>query len=80
MAKKRAIWPVEILKAAVALRLAASARLLVCTAALMRGELTEGECDEAEAALTEHRAANRALSSAFRGFGCLPPTKRNARD
>jgi hypothetical protein len=63
MAKKSKTSPVEELRAAAALRLAASARLLACTTALVRGDLTGAE---GEAALAEHRAANRAWTRALR--------------
>ena len=68
MAKKRTTSPVENLKAAAALRLAATARLLTCTTALVRGDLTAAE---GAAALSEHREANRAFGKALRALGSL---------
>ena len=68
MAKKRTTSPVENLRAATALRLAASTRLLACTTALVRGDLTAAE---GAAVLSEHREANRAFGKALRALGSL---------
>ena len=68
MAKKRTTSLVENLRAATALRLAASTRLLACTTALVRGDLTAAE---GAAALSEHREANRVFDKALRALGSL---------
>ena len=68
MTKKRETSPIENFKAAAALRLAASTRLLACTTALVRGDLSAAE---GAAVLSEHREANRAFGKALRALGSL---------
>lgn len=80
MAKKRERSSIENLKAAAALKLAASARLLVCTQALVRGDLTDAEREACGVVLVEHKAASRALSRALIDLERLRPVGILARE